>query len=373
MSRLRLARPLTPRIDMRAGFTLRRLACVTLAVAGAVCVSAQSEDQISAFLRSHQMDLASEGRAFLVDEGSRVSFFLVGGLHGDNETNNLVQALLPRLAPFGYRYAAAEMSAWTANRFFPPANGAIAPVWGLDIEEGQPDALIRELAAANPQSRPLQSMSALVKERYRRSQAPQLSALAGQVTDIRDRYYGDVSLLYLIQRTLAVESERLDPSAELSASVERESFMKQSFVLNYRNAMRADHAAPKVVAAFGQNHMHRGIDHRGVSTLGNFIAEFAAAERTRSFHLAIFAAGGKINVGGLLDADQRKDQLAFELLASAAKFPATVFDVRPLRQQLRRLPSPLSARDANLSYWADSYDAIVCYREVTPLAATRPQ
>ena len=57
---------------MRVGCPLRRLAGVTLIVASAVCVSAQSEDQVVAFLRSHQMDLG-DGRSFLIDEGRRAT------------------------------------------------------------------------------------------------------------------------------------------------------------------------------------------------------------------------------------------------------------------------------------------------------------
>jgi len=104
-----------------------------------------------------------------------------------------------------------------------------------------------------------------------------------------------------------------------------------------------------------------------VSTLGNFIAEFAIAENAQSFHVELVAAGGKILYGGLREIDQRKDEQAFDVLASAARYPATVFDLRPLRSLLRRAPvDKLSARDASLLYSADAYDAIVCYREVTP-------
>jgi hypothetical protein len=37
--------------------------------------------------------------------------------------------------------------------------------------------------------------------------------------------------------------------------------------------------------------------------------------------------------------------------------------VRPL---LHALPVPRSERDSSLMYWADAYDVIICYREVTP-------
>ena len=108
----------------------------------------------------------------------------------------------------------------------------------------------------------------------------------------------------------------------------------------------------------------------GVRPAGN--AELAIAENTRSFHVELFAAGGRILFGGLRDIDQRKDEQAFDVLASAARYPATVFDMRPLRSLLRRTPvDRLSARDASLLYSADAYDAIVCYREVTPMTDPR--
>jgi hypothetical protein len=47
--------------------------------------------------------------------------------------------------------------------------------------------------------------------------------------------------------------------------------------------------------------------------------------------------------------------------------PATLFDLRPIRRALQQVPpGKLSASDSGLLYWAGAYDAIVCYREVTP-------
>ena len=65
--------------------------------------------------------------------------------------------------------------------------------------------------------------------------------------------------------------------------------------------------------------------------------------------------------------DQGKDDPALAFLASLATYPATVFDLRPIRRALHQIPvQKLSARDAGVLFWADSYDAIVSYREVTP-------
>jgi hypothetical protein len=144
--------------------------------------------------------------------------------------------------------------------------------------------------------------------------------------------------------------------------------MKELFIHHYRAAAR-EQTPPKFVVTFGQSHLGRGIDLRGVSTLGNFIAELAVAEGVQSFHVLLFAAGGKYSLRGIHEIDQRKDDPGFAFLASLARYPATVFDVRPIRQALHALPAPLTSRDASLRYSADAYDAIVCYREVTPLDA----
>jgi hypothetical protein len=339
-------------------------ACFLTLVATAVGLNGQVNDAIPALLNSNQMDLATDGRRFLLDEASRASFFLIGGLHGDNETPALVQKLDPGgLRSSGYLYAATEMSPWTASRL-------PIPVWGLDIEAGQPQQLILEFARANPQNEVLKTLSEMTSNGYRRSMAPTLLPLVRQMGNVQDIVVQGMSLRNLLVRTLEVENLRLDPDLSLTASMNRESFMKEAFISNYRRVTKPNADKPKVMLVFGQNHLHRGVDSRGVSTLGNFIAEMAAADGLESFHVALFAAGGKVFLGGLVDADQRKDEPAFEWLASVAKYPVTVFDVRSLRQVLHRKPaSTLSAREANLLYWADSYDAIICYREVTPVAA----
>ena len=101
----------------------------------------------------------------------------------------------------------------------------------------------------------------------------------------------------------------------------------------------------------------------------NFLAEFATARGESSFHVATFGAGGKLRVpSGVIDWDETKDDPAFALLASQAKYTATVFDLRPLRASLHQIPEgKLSPREVSLIYWVDSYDAIICYRQVTPL------
>lgn len=336
---------------------LRRLPillAVALLPAGAVC--AQDAPSIAALLQANQYDLAADGKALLEREARAASFFLIGGLHGDKETPALVDSLWPRI---GYQYLAAEMSPWASSRL------EVAHLRGSDIEEPRPHLLIRALADANPQDRTLQSMVALTKDGYQRSTAPQLLQLVAGMGEVSDPSPGGISLREQVVSTLEVEAERANRRGgdRLPASVRREAVMKRFFLAHYRAAGDK----PKVMALFGQNHLHRGIDRRGVSTLGNFIAELASAEDVQSFHVVLFAAGGKINYHGVQDIDQRKDDPALGVFASAARYPATVFDLRPIRRALHMIAADtLTWSDVRLIFWADSYDAIVCYREVTP-------
>jgi len=355
--------------------SLNRFGCgaaLVLTVCGATF--GQTTDSISELLQADQLDLTTDGKAFLLNEASRASFMLVGGLHGDQETPALVQTLTAGSEQFGYQHVAVEMSPWAASRLEASLNRQTGPavrIRGADIEEPQPHLLIRDLAAVNPQNRALQSMVEITKSGYRRASAAQLLQLARQIGEFKDVSAGGFSLYTLILRTLDVESTRANDQ-RLDASVRRETFMKELFISHYRAATQGQ-TKPRFVVAFGQNHLGRGIDRRGVSTLGNFIGELAVAEGVQSFHVVLFAAGGKYSLGGLHDIDQRKDELAFAFVASLARYPAAVFDLRPIRQSLHKTPSPLTPRDASLLYWADSYDAIICYREVTPLGGTPPK
>jgi len=350
-------------------------------------VFSQAPDAVSAQLRANQYDLAGDGKGFLLKEAERASFFALGELHGDNETPALVRDLWPALWRAGYRHVAAEISPWKADRLQLPTVSPNEPpgfswpladvrflnslrperpvLWGCDMEEGRPDLLIRDWASANPRHPGLQAVVERFRDGYRRALAPELLPLVRGIEGAKDVVVGGGSLRDSIVATLEIEVDRLSPDTRLSASMRREALMKSTFVARYRGTP----GRPKVMARYGRNHLHRGYDRRGVSTLGNLLAELAAAENGSSFHVAEFAAGGQVWWGGRrIDADERSDDPAFALLTSLASHPATVFDVRPLRQPLHRIPeADRSPAVASLVYWCDSYDAIVCYKQATPI------
>jgi hypothetical protein len=350
----------------------------------------ENNDLIQTEIRQHQYDISKDGRTFLLSEAQKASFFLLGELHGENEMPALLRDLWRSMWQDGYRYIASELSPWAANQLeFVPADrqrrlltlwskeealfihlegAAQSVLWGCDMDEEQAHLLIRELAAANPANSSLQGMVEITKSGYKRQMAPGLLDLMPSIGSVKDVTVNDTSLAENIRATLEIESYRLNAETKLAASQRRELLMKELFLQHYQRAIPEPGA--KVMLRFGRNHLHRGYDERGVSTLGNFVAEFALSQHKTVFNVAAFGAGGIASLAGeTWNADERGDDLGFDFLASAARYPTTVFDLRPLRDILHRIPqekrSPLQQR---LVYWADSYDAIICYKNVTPLA-----
>jgi hypothetical protein len=265
--------------------------CGALALASGIAAAADAQlaDPVRALVDANQSDLASEGLQYLLGQVRQASFLLIGGLHGDNETQGLVQRLLPGLGD-GATLLVSEMSPWAASLLATaiPDGGAVR-LRGVDIEEAQLGRLIRELAAANPTNRRVQEIVTLTAEGYRRANAARLLDLVRDAGPLNSGSPGGIPLATLVVRTLEVEADRAKPeTAGLQASLRRERVLKEFFLAHYREAAQR----PKVAAVFGRNHLHRGIDRRGVATLGNFLTEFGVAEGVNSFNVAIFAAGG---------------------------------------------------------------------------------
>jgi len=347
--------------------------------------SIQPDDGILAVLTRHQYNMQDNGLKFVIDEAQNNDYFLLGELHGDNEIPALLRTLWPAMWKAGYRSVAAEVSPWAANQLesVPPGAGvevigtwtrpeaasihALAGpntnvLWGCDMEEIQPQYLIRELAALNVGDPNLTRMAALTRDGYNRKLAPELLALAKASKGSGDKVVNDVSLRQNLLATLQIEPDRLSPDTRMVAQNERELLMKEQFLAHVHRSS-ASPAGSKVLLRFGRNHLHRGYDARGISTLGNFIAEFAIAQGRRAFNVGAFGAGGKASLmGETFEADERRDELAFSLLAEAARYPETLYDLRPVRPLLHRVPQDKrSALESNLIYWADSYDALICY------------
>jgi hypothetical protein len=346
-----------------------------------------AQESIRAALAAHAKPLQDAGEALLVTEARNHDLFLLGELHGETEIPALLKDLWPQLWSAGYRNVGAEISPWAAKHLEQAEGGETIPtvglwtrdqaavvrqfapqdqnvLWGCDIDEGQPEHLILDMARLNPEDATLQRMTSITAHGYNRKQAPELLSLAETEHPAHDLSLNGISLWQSIRDTLQVESLRSTPNTKLAASEARELIMKKLFLAHYQQGPEG-----KVLLRFGRNHLHRGYDARGISTLGNFVAEWALAEDKSVFNVGVFAAGGKEHLAGkTFDADERQDEPAFALLASIAKANATLFDLRPIRPLLHSIPpekrTPL---EVNLTYWADSYDFLICYPTVSPL------
>jgi hypothetical protein len=371
---------------------MRRLAVIVifgtlLAPAPHVASQPLTEQSLRAELVSHAVPLRSGGVDTLIKEANEHQYFLLGELHGENEIPELVSEMWPALWRANYRYVAAEVSPWAVTHLESPAAVDRTPVpglwtraqaaslhqlsangrgvlWGCDIEEMQPDQLIRQLAQLNPADDRLRKMVTKISGGYSRKQAPALLELAGLQHPAHDRFIGGESLWQSMIDTLQVEALRSDFQTRYAASDARERVMKDLF----RNH-RKQEPTGKVLLRFGRNHLHRGIDARGISTLGNFVSEWALAQGQTVVNVGAFAAGGEEHLAGkTFSADERQDEATFALLAELAGKETTLFDLRDLRSRLHTIPlEKRTGLEENLIYWADSYDFLLCFPTVTPL------
>jgi hypothetical protein len=348
---------------------------------------AVTEESIHAALVAHALPLHGAGEAQLITEARIHDFFLLGELHGEHEIPDLIGDLWPELWKAGYRHVGAEVSPWAAEHLERAKSEDINPafslwtqdqaalvrqfaksdqevLWGCDIDEGQPQRLIMDIAGLNPGDSKLQQMIDITSHGYNRKQAPELLNVSETERPTHDAAPGGISLWQDLRATLRVEALRSNPNTRFAASEARELVMKELFLTHYRQAPEG-----KVFLRFGRNHLHRGYDARGVSTLGNFVAEWTLANHKSVFNVGAFAAGGKEHLAGeTFEADERRDELAFASLAGIAGSTPTLFDLRPLRPLLHSILSDKrTPLEVNLIYWADSYDLLICFPIVSPL------
>jgi len=363
------------------------LCVVQLYVTASDLVAQGTTDQaIRKELLQHAGILNTSGKEVLLKEAAKHQYFLLGELHGENEIPHLLSDLWPVLWRIGYRHVAAEVSPWAATHLQRSAAEDATPVpglwtrrqtaellrfaapgqsvlWGCDIEEEQPDQLIKQMAELNPADAHLGGMLELISGGYSRKHAPELARLAETEHPAHDLLVGGESLWKNTLDTLHVEALRSDHQRYL-ASDERERVMKNLLLRHLDEEPQG-----KVLLRFGRNHLHRGIDARGISTLGNFVSELALAKGKSVVNIGTFAAGGEEHLAGkTFSADERQDEPTFALLATFAQTVPVLFALRDLRPILHAIPSDkLTPLQRNLTYWADSYDFLLCYPNVSPL------
>jgi hypothetical protein len=350
-----------------------------------VVVPVVAQDREANILSKNAYDLTGSGQALLLNEAQRVDFFMLGELHGEKEIPELLTSMWPSLYKNGYHHIAGEISTWAASKLeFSDKKDSLrveglwtnreartvrslaakdeAPLlWGCDMEEISLGDLIKEFFQENPSNINSTKILSTISEGYNRKLAPNLLSFMSDLNLFEK--FNNNELFQSIMISLRIDSARAFPGSRFKAQLLREEYIKRSLLKNYNS-----YPTSKVFLRFGRNHLHYGFDERGISTLGNFVSEFSLSKNMKCFNVAAFAAGGECRLmGETFSADERNDDLAFRFFSEHADHNATVFDLRPLRIYLHTIPSEKRSEiQQRLSYWADSYDAIICYRHVTP-------
>src|SRR5215471_2129531 len=329
--------------------------------------------------------LAGSGAAFLVAEGGKAQFVAIGEEHNVAEIPRLTAALFVELhANSGYDYFADEQDVWMCSEISKPpflgreqeirrlraryrnaftfegdeevamladvgrtSSGKAERIWGLDQVFGAlhvlerldaiaaDEAVRRRIHALIDFARPYESGRFLPGKRLM-SEVPELPE---DLTSISKWYRSraadstegaflagqlDKSLrIYANWRHAAIEKQ---PTG-YESNREREENMKDLFLRRYREAERLDARKPKVVLKFGHWHLYRGQSPGSVFTLGNFVSDFAKANGSSSFAVAIYlddGPGSKRDLG-------KWAPWAKPLLEAELPDGSTVFDLRPLR------------------------------------------
>jgi hypothetical protein len=222
------------------------------------------------------------------------------------------------------------------------AKTSIPPVWGVDQAFGALHVLER-LAALAPgvearrvvervveHARPFEATRAPGERRYisRMARSQDLAELR-RVFAPAPRTEADMLL-----RTLETSHRIYQNNIRASPTVltgyesnrEREEYMKQNFMENYRAAVAAGDSLPRVLLKLGHWHTIRGANWGNVHTLGNFVAELARANGRESLHVALYLNNASGDYGVL---SQYADYKPFAEAADPSGL--VLLDLRPLR------------------------------------------
>ncbi len=405
-----------------APVSLSLLLLVALCASPAAPFAAQSPTLADYLARSaseltvREGSLGGPGAELLRREATRSQFIFLGEEHGIAEIPQFAAALWRTLPPLGYRHVALEQGPWViaqADRYVrfgdaaamqtyraslvahlqydsdesiaflaalrPTARGAKSlVVWGLD-QEMRAAPLLRRLLALAPNVQTRQAVQATLKRAEAADKLGQSSLLgyAHDIVTLRQAFSTRTTpeakqLLDLMEMSNRIYENDRQASKELTgfeANRAREDMMKDIFLRNYRAAQRAGELKPRVLLQLGAWHGMRGLSPTSISSLGNFVAEFARGENSQMFNLAVTCGKGGRKSGNKEDAGKELPCGADEAewaqpLLKAARWQWTLFDLRTLRPAVHagviKAPEPL----ASLVF---QYDALLLIAGTTPM------
>ena len=401
-------------------FLLRLVICVTFCQTPAAqddsslgiheTVAAHLERSALEVALSAEGELEGPAAEWFRAEAAEAQFVFVGEEHDVREVPILVGALWRELVPLGYKHVAIEAGPWLGDRldkfarfadqqalahfrgatlprlpnnsvppisaedvaFYRMLGSASAPhrqstaplIWGVDAEY-RAAPLLKRLAELSPR---------LARQRAAQSLLERVGA-AEESGDYNTRAFRR-AIEQVIQQTRArPETEVryiLDalrwriaaPQEDTNDNLKKELFLRQ-----YQAAKEEGEPKPRVMFRLGAYHAARGLmPDFGSSTLANFVAELAIAERTGMLNLAIINCQG-ISPGDFPRPCTWEQQKALRPFRSAAVADWTLFDLRGLRAPLRQARlAALQSYPAGWEYWnlVMSFDAVVLLSRSEP-------
>lgn len=374
------------------------------------------DEIVAAYLRDHRLEIRlTNGRLtggaadWFRTAAAAAQFVFVGEEHDVREIPLIAGALWRELVPLGFKHVAIEAGPWLGERLdrfarfgdrdalahfqaatwprlpnnsVPPISqedivfyallgresgphaGSEAPlIWGLDQEQ-RAAPLLRRLEQLAPAT-----LAADIQLLRKRVEA------AEQSGDFNNRTFrGDIQR---IMRSMPATGHReqqqileglkwrsMEPSERGDRNVKKELFMSQ-----YQAAKRHGESAPRILLRFGGYHAARGLmPDFGSSTLANFLAELAVAEGSRMFDVVFINCRG-VSPGTFPRPCTWEQNEALKPFRAAAVAPWTLFDVRGLREPLRRARlNSLQSYPGGWQYWnlVMSFDAVVLLQESEP-------
>lgn len=346
-------------------------------------LKAQDLDQLLE-QNKYEMDLkkgvlSGAGYDWIEDKAKNSSFLLFGETHRVREIPLVVSAVYRQLFNQGYQYLALEMEPWMAQKLSsdsllgrkskvkgqvlknPSAiafsyneelkmiaetgkqfsgKGTGQAIWGLDNAFGG-EHLVRRLKSLAPNETAATYAKQVLKKARKSKDGHEYISEADQSEDfqkLRELYSPikgseeeqildllEISnrVFYNFRLAYSIKKDRMTAYANRK---EREEWMKDQFLKQYRSAKEAGVSDPKVIFKFGGAHVEPGIAPNLVTTLGNFVREFAITQGTQATSIAIYCYNKKTC-----------NQLESKELGPLARLVGdkiTLFDFQSIREQV---------------------------------------
>jgi hypothetical protein len=195
------------------------------------------------------------------------------------------------------------------------ASGGQFHIWGLDQElMGAPRLLLTRILEQHPRPEVTKEARRLLqKNDEARAAAGKTGSPADMfmfsTTDEELNHFHDLlrregnanclALLDALMESREIYEKNMDGRG-FESNRQRALLMKETFSANYRAAERLGTQPPKILFKFGAWHMFKGMNFLHNSDLGNFVAELADGQGTKSVHILIMAVkGSQLRFGGI--------------------------------------------------------------------------